>query len=65
MMAHSKTVSMLGLFCKVVLMVQGDMASGAGIYGHGMGSGAKDSARETFERLIDPPEDIGLCWGDG
>jgi len=58
-------VLMSGLFWSVVWTVCGNMARGAGVRGHGIGSGTKDSAGETFERLIDLFDNIWFGRGYG
>ena len=49
----------------MVWTVQGNIAGGAGMSGHRIESGTKDLAGETFERLIDSPEDIWFGRGYG
>jgi len=50
---------------RVDWIVLGDIAGGAGVAGQGIGRGAKDLAGETFDRLIDPLDNMRTGWGYG
>src|SRR6267142_6534842 len=60
-----RTVSMSLLAASVDWIVLGDIAGGAGVAGRGLGRGAEDSAGETFDRLIDPLDDMRTGRGYG
>jgi len=55
----------VGVGSKVDWVVLGDIAGGAGVAGRGIGRGAEDSAGETFDRLIEPPDDMRTGQGYG
>lgn len=56
---------MCGLASRVFLVVHGDIAGAARVARQGIGSRLADSAGETFDRLIEVFEDIGVHWGYG
>src|SRR6267142_5994226 len=60
-----RTASMSWLVARVDWIVLGNIAGGIGVAGRGIGRGAEDSAGETFDRLIDPADDIGAGRGYG
>src|SRR6266850_6386622 len=64
-MLRRSTASMLSLAARVDWIVLGDIAGGTGVAGRGIGRGAEDSAGETFDRLIDPADDIWTGRGYG
>src|SRR6267142_143629 len=64
-MVRRRTASMSGLAARVDWVVLGDIAGGAGVAGQGIGRGAEDSAGETFDRLIDPLDDMRTGRGYG
>src|SRR6266850_3402002 len=59
------TMSMSSLVARVDWIVLGDIAGGTRVAGRGIGRGAKDSVGETFDRLIDPLDDMRMGWGYG
>ena len=58
-------MSMWSLAARVDWIVLGNIASGIGVAGRGIGRGAEDSAGETFDRLIDLFDDMRTGWGYG
>src|SRR6267142_775606 len=60
-----RTASRSSLVARIVWVVLGDIAGGTGVAGRGIGRGAKDSAGDTFDRLIDVADDIGTGRGYG
>src|SRR6267142_368348 len=59
------TASRSSLVARIVCVVLGDMAGRIGVTGRGIGRGTEDSVGETFDRLIDPADDIGAGRGYG
>src|SRR6266850_6157709 len=64
-MVRRRTASMLSFAARVDRIVLGDIAGGSGVAGRGIGRGAKDSAGDMFDRLIDPFDDMWTGWGYG
>jgi len=60
-----RTASMSGFAARVDWIVLGDIAGRAGVTGQGIGRGAKDLVGETFDRLIDPFDDMRTGRGYG
>src|SRR6267142_1968341 len=60
-----RTESRSSLVARIVCVVLGDIDGGIGVAGRGIGRGAKDSAGETFDRLIDPLDDMRTGRGYG
>src|SRR6266850_1144226 len=60
-----RSASMSSLVARTVWVVLGDIAGGAGVAGRGIGRGAEDSVGETFDRLIDPFDDMRMGRGYG
>jgi len=56
---------MLSLAARVDWIVLGDIAGGTRVAGRGIGRGAEDSAGDTFDRLIDPLDDMRMGQGYG
>ena len=56
---------MSSFMARIDWVVLGDIAGGARVAGQGIGRGAKDSAGETFDRLIDPLDDMRTGRGYG
>src|SRR6267142_5855959 len=64
-MERRRTASRSSLVARIVSVILGDIASGCGVAGRGIGRGAEDSVGDTFDRLIDPADDIGTGQGYG
>src|SRR6267142_1175316 len=64
-MERRSIASMSGFAVRVDWVVLGDIAGGAGVAGRGIGRGAEDSAGKTFDRLIDPLDDMRMGRGYG
>src|SRR6266850_2268190 len=64
-MVRRSATSMSLFAARVDWIVLGDIAGGAGVAGRGIGRGAEDSAGNTFDRLIDPFDDMWTGRGYG
>src|SRR6266850_5028837 len=64
-MERRSVASMLSFAARVDWVVLGDIAGGIGVAGRGIGRGTEDSVGDTFDRLIDPADDIGTGQGYG
>ena len=64
-MERRSTVSMLSLVARIDCVVLGNIAGGLGVAGRGIGRGAEDLVGDTFDRLIDPLDDMRMGQGYG
>src|SRR6267142_6914957 len=59
------SASRSSLVARTIWVVLGDIAGGFGVAGQGIGRGTEDSAGDTFDRLIDPADDMRTGRGYG